>query len=244
MNPLNLRCTVAVAGIAAKDTFRRPGYWIVATGFSLVAALSAVPFSPGVPAPMERYQEAGIFTLLAGSFCVTLCLLPFLLRGPGGGWGDEALRSLPVSPYARVTGLFTGFILGLLVYFVLGGLLLCLAGLITIGPHDLPIGIAPLIWGFFQAMVVAAVVLLFSRVLSWIPAVGASILIWAAGQTRFLLPRPVSFCLPALDSLDPWTMASGAVSARPDLALIHGLTWIALCLTLAGLCQGRITSRK
>ncbi|MHC4941738.1 MAG: hypothetical protein ACYTG7_01835 [Planctomycetota bacterium] len=224
---------LAFAKVACKDTFRRPGFWISAAAFCAASALSAIPFSPGEAAESVRYREAGLFTLLLGGVFITLMLLPLLLRGGAGRGMGESMLALPAGRASLVAGLYSGFILALLVFFLAGGVLLLLLGALFPGGQDPGNDLIVLAWCWFQTLIVAALVLFLAQYLSYVPAVGISILVLVLGHAAWTLPFPLSICLPAFDVIDPWAMGS-RTAWEGMLAFLHGTAFAAFCLILAG----------
>jgi hypothetical protein len=225
---------LAFAKVACLDAFRRPAYRISAMAFCAASVLGSIPFSPGETAETDRYREAGLFTLLLGGIFITLAVLPVLLRGRSGGRAGEGMLALPAARPAMVAGLYSGFVLALLIFFLAGGVLLLFMGVLFDVGIDPGNDLAVLAWCWFQTLIVAAMVLFLTQFLSYVPVVGISVLILVLGQVAWSLPLPLSICLPAFDALDPWAMGS-RTTWEHLLMLLHGTSFAAFFLFLAGL---------
>ncbi len=229
----------AFARVAFLDTARRPGFLICSAFFIVLSCLSTVPFSPGIAADARHYTDAGVSTLYTGGCLSALIFVPLLLVPSKGRRASEVFFALSPGKNAVVTGLFTGFALALLIYFLLGGVFLSVVWEICVSRAAVRAGpLTGTVCAFFSCLPVCALVLMISRFFSYAPACVCAALVLVLGYASDFIPLPLALFTPAFSRLDPITLAGGSISSCVPAAL-HLLATVTLFLYLAGVGIGR-----
>ncbi|MFH1999666.1 MAG: hypothetical protein ABIK28_08300 [Planctomycetota bacterium] len=238
-----MRSIIAVAGITFLDTLRLPAFRIGSLAFLAISMLGAVPFSPGIAADPGHYADAGVSTLYLGGVFLSFMAVPLLLMSGERGCGiSRMLICLPVTKMALILGMFSGFALPLLLYFVVGGVLQMSLG--TLNPPGLASStvITCVFRSYMLSLVISSIVLFFSQAFSFVAAVAGSLLVVIFGYAAPYLGLPLGLCFPAFYCLDPFSNQDNSITCL-SLKIIHGIILIFLYIWLASRCVGKTEKR-
>lgn len=238
-----MRSIAVVARLTLLDLFRRNAFRGASLLILAAAAIAAIPFSPGIAADPGHYMDAGISTLYLGGIFLAVMAGPLLLINHRGHGISSAILSLPINRFELVLGMFFGFAVAMVLFFLLGTLLLLVPGHLGIDNSGAYVPIVNACKSLLVSLMIFSIALLFSQVLSFTATVVVVCMIVTLGYLAPYLPNPLYVTLPALYYIDPLLIKNASVTVHITV-YSHAISLICMCLILAAHCLRKTGNRR